>query len=46
MTEREKMEMGLWYDANYDVQLGEIRAEAKELCRQLGLTPPPRWDAG
>lgn len=40
MTEREKMEMGLWYDANYDVQLGEIRAEAKELCRQLGLTPP------
>ena len=39
MTEREKMEMGLWYDANYDVQLGEIRAEAKELCRQLGLTP-------
>ena len=40
MTEREKMENGLWYDANYDVQLGEIRAEAKELCRQLSLTPP------
>lgn len=40
MTEREKMEKCLWYDANYDVQLGELRTAAKELCRQFGLTPP------
>lgn len=39
MTEREKMEQGLWYDANYDEPLAKLRTAAKELCRRLSLTP-------
>ena len=38
MTEREKMEQGLWYDANYDEPLAKLRTAAKELCRRLSLT--------
>ena len=32
MTEREKMEQGLLYDANYDEELLEARAQCKDLC--------------
>lgn len=32
MTEREKMDAGQWYDANYDKELLEERLEADRLC--------------
>lgn len=47
MTERERMEAGLWYDANYNPELHELRACADQLCYELNvLTPPhdPRHD--
>lgn len=40
MTEQEKMEQGLWYDANFDKALQEIRLEAEELCFELNQTRP------
>lgn len=44
MTEREKMEQGLWYDANYDPELVELRAQAEELCFLLNGTSPRMTD--
>ena len=32
MTEREKMERGLLYDANFDKELLEVRTRCKDLC--------------
>lgn len=40
MTEREKMERGMWYDANFDEELLELRTKCKDLCTQYnGLLP-------
>lgn len=40
MTEREKLEQGLWYDANYDKELGDERLEDKSLSFKLNQTDP------
>lgn len=40
MTEREKLEKGLWYDANYDTELLEERANAEELYFYFNNTNP------
>lgn len=40
MTEREKLQKGLWYDANNDVELLNQRLEAEELCFELNHTRP------
>lgn len=40
MTEKEKMEQGLWYDANNDTYLIEQRIKAKDLCFDLNQTRP------
>ena len=40
MTEREKLERGLWYDANYDEDLCRERGRANELAHRLNLTSP------
>lgn len=40
MTENEKMELGLWYDANYDEELLEQRLAAEDLCYELNQTRP------
>ena len=40
MTEREKLEKGLWYDANYDAELLEERLQAEELCFAFNQTRP------
>ncbi len=44
MTEREKLEKGLWYDANYDAELLEERLQAEDLCFAFNQTrPSPSW---
>lgn len=40
MTEREKMEKGLWYDANNDKEILKLREDAEELCYLLNQTSP------
>lgn len=40
MTEKEKMELGLWYDANFDNELLELRLEAEDLCFELNNIRP------
>lgn len=40
MTEKEKMELKLWYDANYDKELLELRLIAEDLCFELNNTRP------
>ena len=40
MTEKEKMEQKLWYDANYDKELLELRLVAEDLCFDLNNTRP------
>lgn len=40
MTEREKMELGMWYDANNDKELLDQRIIAKELCFALDHLQP------
>ena len=40
MTEREKLQRGLWYDSNNDVELLHQRLEAEELCFELNQTRP------
>ena len=42
MDERERMEAGLWYDANYDPGLHELRARADDLCHRLNVELGPR----
>lgn len=40
MTEKEKRDAGLWYDANFDADLLAERARADEACHQLNQLPP------
>lgn len=40
MTEREKLEKGLWYDANFDAELLNERLKAEELYFQFNITGP------
>lgn len=40
MSEKEKMLLGLWYDANSDKELLKDRLEAQDLCFQLNQTRP------
>lgn len=40
MTESEKMQAGLWYDANYDQDLIHQRLAAEELCFEFNSTRP------
>lgn len=40
MTEREKLEKGLWYDANNDEELLARRADAEDLCFDFNSTRP------
>lgn len=40
MTERKKLKMGFWYDANNDTELLEQRYDAEELCYFLNQTSP------
>lgn len=40
MTEREKLEKGLWYDANFDTELLEERLKAEELYFAFNMTNP------
>lgn len=42
MTEREKRDQGVLYDANYDLRLKAERDRAKELCFALNQLPPSR----
>lgn len=40
MTEKEKMQRGVLYDANFDRELLEERKAAKDICWQLGQLRP------
>lgn len=40
MTEREKLEAGLWYDANYDEELCRMRTEASDLAFSFNMARP------
>ncbi len=40
MTARDRMDAGLWYDANNDPELLEERLRAKDLCFELNSTRP------
>lgn len=40
MTEKQKMEAQMWYDANYDKELLEIRLKAEDLCFELNNIRP------
>lgn len=40
MSEKEKMQAGEWYDANFDEGLRAERLKAKELCFQFNQTHP------
>lgn len=40
MTEKEKMLTEKWYDANFDQDLINERARAKDICFELNHTKP------
>lgn len=40
LTEKEKCEMGMLYDANYDRELLDERAKCKEICYEYNRLPP------
>lgn len=40
MTEKEKMEQGLWYDANFDKDIVNERIACFDLCFELNQTKP------
>ena len=40
MTEKEKMEAGLLYDANYDRELMEARTRCKDICHEFNSLYP------
>ena len=40
MTEREKLEQGMWYDANYDEELCTARVSAAEITFDFNQTRP------
>lgn len=39
MTEKEKMQAGLWFNANFDPALCAEREQTAELCQALNSTP-------
>ncbi len=45
MTEKEKMERQMLYDANYDEELRRERSQAKELCYDFNHTRPSDTEA-
>lgn len=40
MNEREKMEQGLWYDANFDQELLNDRLKAEAICYRYNMCDP------
>lgn len=42
MSERERMEAGLWYDANFNPEVHKLRIIADNLCYELNTLTPPR----
>ena len=40
MTEKEKMENGLWHDANFDEDLLKLRSKAEAICFEFNSTHP------
>lgn len=40
MTEHERMLNGMWYDANFDPELAEMRIAVKDLCWRLNSLAP------
>ena len=40
MTERQRMEAGMWYDANFDPSLAKLRLAVKDLCWQFNALAP------
>lgn len=40
MNEKEKMEENLWYDANNDKDLIDLRSKAKDLCHKFNISLP------
>lgn len=46
MTEREKMLMGDWYDANFDEELRKVRQKAEELCFGFNNAKPGSGEQG
>ena len=40
MTEREKKNLGLWHDANFDAELQKARRKADTLCATYNALPP------
>lgn len=42
MTEKERMRAGLWYDANHNPEVHELRKQADRLCHRLNVTLGPR----
>ena len=44
MTEREKWEHGMWYDANFDPELCEEREKAEALYFEFNQTPPSQQE--
>lgn len=40
MTQKERMEKALWYDANFDPELLALRENAEELCFRFNHTSP------
>ena len=44
MTEREKMECGMWYDANFDEELLALRAKCRDLCVRYNQLLPSQTE--
>ena len=44
MTEKEKCQLGLLYDANYDEELLRERAECKDLCYEYNQLRPSQME--
>ena len=40
MNHKERMEKGLWYDANFDQELCQLRNKADDLCFQFNHIKP------
>ena len=40
MTERERMDAGMWYDANFDSGLAKLRLAVKDLCWRFNALAP------
>lgn len=40
MSQKERMEKGVWYDANFDLELSKLRDKAEDLCFQFNQTLP------